>query len=106
MPGSGTRTFLEPDEHAAPPTEIVVHADLTTLAEREAGRDPLPLAPPLAFREERKHERDRQGRAGQGSVPSHGGDVLVRRPSPSGTPAAPAATSTGRRSTISRGWRR
>ncbi len=32
------RVFLEPDEHAAPRTEIVVHADLETLTEDEPGR--------------------------------------------------------------------
>ena len=42
------RTFLEPDEHAAPTTEIVVHADLTTLAEREAGRSELEAGPSLS----------------------------------------------------------
>ena len=33
-----TRVYLEPDEHAAPRTEVVVHADLETLAEDEPGR--------------------------------------------------------------------
>lgn len=32
------RVYLEPDEHAAPHTETVVHADLETLAEDEPGR--------------------------------------------------------------------
>jgi hypothetical protein len=35
------RTYLEPDEHKAPNTELVVHADLETLAEREPGRSEL-----------------------------------------------------------------
>lgn len=42
------RTFLEPDEHVAPRTEIVVHADLATLAEREAGRSEIENGPSLS----------------------------------------------------------
>ena len=42
------RTFLEPDEHAAPNTELVVHADLETLAEREGGRSEIENGPSVS----------------------------------------------------------
>lgn len=41
------RTYLEPDDHAAPAIEVVVHADLETLAEGEPGRAELEGGPPL-----------------------------------------------------------
>jgi hypothetical protein len=42
------RTYLEPDEHQAPQTELVVHADLETLAEREPGRSEIENGPSLS----------------------------------------------------------
>ncbi|MGZ4735777.1 MAG: DUF222 domain-containing protein [Acidimicrobiia bacterium] len=42
------RTYLEPDEHKAPNTELVVHADLVTLAEREPGRSEIENGPGLS----------------------------------------------------------
>jgi hypothetical protein len=39
------RVYLEPDEHTAPNTELVVHADVETLAEREPGRSEIENGP-------------------------------------------------------------
>ncbi len=42
------RVFLEPDDHAAPNTEMIIHADLETLAEREPGRAEIEGGPSLS----------------------------------------------------------
>lgn len=42
------RTFLEPDERRVPGTELVVHADLETLAEREPARSEVEHGPSLS----------------------------------------------------------
>ncbi len=42
------RTYLEPDEHRPPNAELVVHADLETLAERAPGRSEIENGPSLS----------------------------------------------------------